>query len=100
MDLTFDTDVPDFSNTIASTFTSIKDYFLKNTNELAQDQKKGIEALLQIVLNNFSVLKIPILNNTLLLKPMDSSKNQGINPIINSNYISTLMNIEFVDSNN
>ena len=83
----------DFSNTINRTFASIKDYFLQNTNQLAQDEKGSVEVLLQIVLDYFSVVKMAYLNNTVTLRPMKSSSNQN-NPIINSNYISTLMEVE------
>ena len=54
-----------------------------------------------MVIDQFSIIKIPFLNNTLTLRPLESSLNpQGQNPIINSNYISTLMRVEVTDAHN
>jgi hypothetical protein len=73
---------------------------LINPNQLAQDEKLNLQALLQIVLDQFSIIKIPFLNNTITLRPLESSMNHDNNPIINSNYISTLMKVEVTDANN
>ena len=56
--------------------------------------------MLQTVIDQFSIIKIPFLNNTLTLRPLESSLNQDRNPIINSNYISTLMRVDVTDAHN
>ena len=52
VNLTFrNTSSADFSTTLSRSFNSIKDYFLINTNQLAQDEKLNLQAMLQIVLD-------------------------------------------------
>lgn len=71
-----------------------------NINQMAQDEKQNLQAMFQIVIDQFSIIKIPFLNNTLTLRPLESSQNNGKNPIINSNYISNLMRVEVTDGEN
>jgi hypothetical protein len=92
---------PDFSMTIKRTFDSIKRYFLKNTNELAIEQKPTLQGMLQVVAKFFSVVKIPYLDTMMFeLNPIPKTDQMpgGYNPYINSNYISTIVNISIVDT--
>lgn len=92
---------PDFSMTIKRTFDSIKRYFLKNTNELAMEQKPTLEGMLQVVSKFFSVVKIPYLDTMMFeLNPIPKTDQMpgGYNPYINSNYISTIVNISIMDT--
>ena len=99
--MSFPGDKPDFSMTIKRTFNSIKNYFLKNTNELALEQRPTLEGMLRLVTKFFSVVRIPYLDTMMfVLNPIPKSNEMpgGYNPNINSNYISTLVNISIVDT--
>jgi hypothetical protein len=93
---------PDFSTTITRTFDSIKRYFLKNTNDLAAELKPTLEGMLQIVAKFFSVVRIPYLDTMVfIINPIPKNNAWmpgGLNPNINSNYISTMVNISIHDT--
>lgn len=102
LNMNFSNDKPDFSMTIKRTFDSIKRYYLKNTNELAVEQKPTLEGMLQIAAEFFSTIRIPYLDTMMfIINPTpknDTWMPGGLNPNINSNYISTMVDISILDT--
>lgn len=94
--VTFSSKDGDFASTLQRTIESIKNYFLGNINSFVQGEKDSIQSVLQILTQFFTVIKIPYLNNnTLTFRPMNKTERlSGDNPMINSNYISTLVHVE------
>lgn len=69
---------------------------MTDLNNFVQDEKESIQSVLQILTKFFTVIKVPYLNNTISFRPMNKTErvNNQINPIINSNYMSTLVHVE------